>query len=174
MPKFTVGSGKIRISDPCYEKDDLLGGMVIPAKNGTWIAHVDFADMGGWGNRVSTLTAEFTGSTESTRMNSGTIMVDSGQAGIFDLNSYANNKVVKNVKRIHHESICEADPWYSICCDRTLSNKQWGVVPNGVVSTSGIGDGCYEVVYFFDNDGLATRVEIKFIGEEDDEEDEEE
>lgn len=170
MTKFTVRSGQIRVSDPCYDKDDDYLGMTLPAKNGEWVAHADFDDMGNWGDRVVSLTAEFVGKSKTVEVNQGRIAVDSGQAGIFDLDSYKNDKIVENVKRIHNDSICEDEPWYSICCDRTLSKNQWGVVPNGVVSSSGFGDGCYEVTYFSDKDGLATRVEIIFISDESDEE----
>lgn len=165
MNKFEVVSGEIVVSDPCYDADEWMN-MTIPAKNGTWIAYVDETKFGSWGDRISILTAEFTGKTNKIRVKHGSIGVDSGQAGIFDINSYKNDKIVKNVKRVHNKPICEDEPWYSICCDRTLSKNQWGIVPNGVVSTSGLGDGYYDVEYFVDSKGQAVRVQIVFINDE--------
>jgi hypothetical protein len=166
MPIFNVKSGKIRISDPCYDKDDLLGGIIIPAKNGEWVASAEVKNTS-WDERVISLTAEFNGPFLRLHREEESISVDSGQAGIFDLNSYKNDSCVKDVERVHNQTICEDEPWYSICCDRTLSKFQWGVIPNGVVSSSGYGDGTYEVSYFVDKDGNAVRIEIDFIEEED-------
>lgn len=170
MPVFKVNSGEIRISDPCYDKDDYMCGVVIPARSGEWVASAETENCGVWGERVVNLVAEYNGFfvgglTPTTHQ----ICVDSGQAGIFDFRSYKNDNSVKDVKRVHDEIICENEPWYSICCDRTLSKKQWGVIPNGVISSSGYGDGCYEVTCFVDKDGLAARVEIVFISDDDEE-----
>lgn len=172
MPIFTVNSGKIRISDPCYDKDDVFGGMVISAKNGDWVGTADM-EQTGWGERVVRLTAEHRDHSKFSESVRQRIMVDSGQVGVFDLESYKDDSLVRNVKRIHKETICEDEPWYSICCDRTLSEYQWGVIPNGVVSTSGYGDGVYEATCFVDKNGDAFRVEVIFIDDEGDEEDEE-
>lgn len=175
MPVFTINSGKIRVSDPCYDKDDYLGGVVLDAKNGEWVASIDMDDVGsGWGERITKLTAEYNGPVKIVGNHCASIGVDSGQAGVFDFDSYKDNNLVKGVTRVHEETICEDEPWYSICCDRTLSKHQWGVIPNGVVSTSGYGDGWYNVDCFLDKNGDVVRVEIIFIGDEDKCEDEDE
>lgn len=169
MPVFTIKSGKIRISDPCYDKDDYLGGLVIEAKNGEWVASADL-EKTGWGDRITKLTAEYNGPVSVADCSTHSIGVDSGQAGVFDFDSYKDDNLVKNVARVHKEVICEDEPWYSICCDRTLSNHQWGVIPNGAVSTSGYGDGMYDVNCFLDKNGDVVRVEITFIDDEDEDE----
>lgn len=63
--------------------------------------------------------------------------VDSGQAGFFDDAVFA----------VHNGGYDEAfcDKAYDI----TLSNKKAGVMLNGVVSSSGYGDGGYECTYYF-------------------------
>ena len=38
------------------------------------------------------------------------------------------------------------DIWYGHMCDRTLSDTQWGTYDNGVVSSSGFGDGTYNLL----------------------------
>jgi hypothetical protein len=75
---------------------------------------------------------------------------------------------------VSDRAICQEEPWFSICCDRTLNDSQWGVIPYGCVSSSGYGDGCYEVNYISDKDGEAVRVEINFIPDEEEESDEDE
>jgi len=163
--KFKVESGRINISDPCY---DLGQGVSVSAKNGEWIAYADFQDFGSWGKRVKSLVAEFSGTSSSVSSDQDSICVDSGQAGIFDAKKFKDDDSVAKVSRVHDKSICEDEPWYSICCDRTLSDKQWGVIPNGCVSSSGFGDGCYPVSILKDDSGKAVRVEINFIDDEDD------
>jgi hypothetical protein len=51
-----------------------------------------------------------------------------------------------------------------------LNDSQWGVIPFGCVSSSGYGDGCYEVTYISDKNNEAVRVEINFIPDEDSDE----
>lgn len=161
--KFQVESGEIHISDPCYDIGD---GINILAKNGDWIAYVDFEDCGSWGRRVKSLVAEFHGNSNPASTVESTICVDSGQAGIFDSNKFKDDDSVAGLSRVHNKIICENEPFYSICCDRTLSDKQWGTIPNGCVSSSGYGDGCYPVSILKDNKGKAIRVEINFIFDE--------
>lgn len=174
MPSFKVASGKIRISDPCYDRDDAGLGVTIKAKNGKWNAFANHEDLGSWGERISTLTAEHSEPGKFVGCKVDTICVDSGQAGIFDYNHFKDDSNVKGVKRIHNKTICDDEPWYSICCDRTLSKTQWGVIPNGVVSSSGLGDGCYEVTSYINEEGVVSKVEILFLTDEQEEEHEDE
>lgn len=172
---FQVVSGKIMCSDPCYESGDVL----VRAKNGEWIARVEKSDEGSWGHRVARVLVHHVdfsmyGSSRIKAFDSvesATIGVDSGQAGVFDANSFRNDTVVKNTKRIYEKTICGDELWYSICCDRTCSKKGYGYIPGGFVTTSGYGDGGYGVEIYKKN-GEAVAVEITFI-ENDDEEDEE-
>lgn len=166
MPNFEVVSGSLIVSDPCYDTDEILN-LEIPAKNGIWVAHADIGELNVWGKRVFGLTAEYTGVSKKVRSRTSDISVDSGQAGIFDSSNYKNKKISKNVERLCETTICENDPWYSLCCDRTLHKDMWGTIPYGVVSSSGLGDGHYEVVYYVNNKNLAVRVEIIFISEND-------
>lgn len=171
---FQVVSGKIMCSDPCYDGGDVL----VKAKNGEWVARVEKSDEGAWGERVCRVLVHHVdfsmyGSSRIKSFDSvedATIGVDSGQAGVFDANSFRNDAVVENTKRIHGKTICEDELWYSICCDRTLSEKGYGYIPGGFVTTSGYGDGGYGVEIYKKN-GEAVAVEITFIENEEDEED---
>jgi hypothetical protein len=165
MPKFTVESGEIRVSDPCYDRDTWCN-FSIKAKKGEWNAFVELKDLGSWGERVGSIVAEHSKPGKLSKPKTQTIGVDSGQAGIFDDKYFKDDSSIEDVKRIHSNSICEDEPWYSICCDRTLSKNQWGVIPFGVVSSSGVGDGCYEVTYYTNKKGEAVRIEILFLCDE--------
>lgn len=59
--------------------------------------------------------------------------------------------------------------WYEICCDKTLSNQQAGIVPGGCVSSSGYGNGGYPAYYANDKDGLVNAIKIVFISDEEEE-----
>ena len=70
--------------------------------------------------------------------------------------------------------------WYEMCCDKTLSNLGAGVIPGGVVSSSGFGDGGYSACFATNDAGEIVSVEINFIeaeeegGDDDDDYEEEE
>jgi hypothetical protein len=54
-----------------------------------------------------------------------------------------------------------------------LADESWGVLPQGVVSSSGFGDGSYPVFGEKDENGEWVVFEVVFIYDEDEEEDEE-
>jgi len=150
LGSFTVVSGTLRISDPCYDLNDWCAGDVENCKKGQWNSHVKVYDEGKWGNRVGVLIACHQdypydsiadGYWVKEKIDVG---VDSGQGGIFDKEFFKKDEVVKGVKRTYKgEAICIDEPWYSICCDKTLGKKRGGVIPFGCVSSSGYGDGSY-------------------------------
>ena len=145
---FEVKSGKVRISDPCYELDTWCAGTINKVRKGVWQAEVIKSDEGSWGNRCAVLLAyhkDFTVDHDDGRFINQDIDVgvDSGQAGIFDLKHFKDDGIVANVERVGGEPICADEPWYSICCDRTLSEEGAGIIPFGCVSSSGYGDGSY-------------------------------
>lgn len=142
---FKIKSGTVACSDPCYGTPDVK----VAAKNGEWVAHVETSDEGSWGKRVSKILvhhAEFSPVGNRYQMESHTIGVDSGQAGVFD------------------GEICDGDDqsFYDRCCKATLSKKGYGYVPGGFVSSSGYGDGGYECLVYKKN-GLAVGIEVTFI-----------
>lgn len=58
--------------------------------------------------------------------------------------------------------------WYEMCCDKTLSNENAGVIPGGVVSSSGYGDGGYDAFIAKNSNGQVIGVKIVFLLEEED------
>lgn len=98
--------------------------------------------------------------------------VDSGQAGFFDLAQYvglfANPEEDKRGMRVDHSA------FYRQICELTLSEtEQFGVVPFGVVTRSGYGDGGYNLFVKRDEMGQMVGAMIVFISEDDELEGEE-
>jgi len=173
---FQIESGKVFVSDPCYDLDTWCAKVVENVKNGTWLAKVE--TMQTWGERVSKLVCyhQSIGYPERLLFEKveADIGVDSGQAGIFDLNHFKKDSDVDGLPRESKEIIRKEEPWYSYCCDRTLS-KMAGVIPFGVVSSSGLGDGSYNLEVAKRGDEVVG-MQVTFLEEEDydDEEEEEE
>lgn len=95
LGEFTVESGTIRISDPCYTKDTWCAGTV-KAKNGVWEGEVILSDEGNWGMRVAHLRARLKNAGgavfDTSRELDIDVGVDSGQAGIFDDAKYPDGE----------------------------------------------------------------------------------
>lgn len=221
--EFEVKSGKLVVSDPCYNRDTWCMGFLDNVRNGKWFAAILKMNAGdGWGERVWELAA-FTkggspsGDWEKTDIDVG---VDSGQAGIFDDGEYQKEltepylqvgskeyhdnqfrhlmkhqqqtidwlnrmesmdfpdfvpveenkkRAIAALKKDEEYLNRPAEPtmdWYEMCCDKTLSDQGAGVIPGGVVSRSGYGDGGYDCFIQKDKSGQIVGVKIVFISEE--------
>ena len=149
---FEVVSGSIVCSDPCYSLDVWCMGVVDNVKKGKWIADIEHLDLGGWGERIATLMV-YHESVNHPMFDFDsplhfTAGVDSGQFGFFDKEFYRNDENAKDLNKYQFSDDFdreEGDQWYRACADLTLGADSWGVLPNGAVSSSGIGDGSYEV-----------------------------
>lgn len=84
--------------------------------------------------------------------------VDSGQAGIFDINHYR----IPDVED-HDDQVDTDSDWYLACCDITESGEEAGVLTGGVVSRTGIGDGAYGVYKAVNEQDQVVGVKIVFI-----------
>jgi hypothetical protein len=177
LGEFEVISGELVVSDPCYKNDDPKRDMELGllanlsnVRKGTWNAVIEQSNEHDWGMRVASLVAfhsDFPGGfqvgysaiSEEKIFECG---VDSGQLGIFDREHYRDDAI-----GVPGE-ICPDEPWYSMCCTTTLGKpNQAGVIPFGVVSSSGFGDGCYKChVIYNDGDGEVVQVKIDFIEED--------
>ena len=158
LGSFDLTGDILRISDPCYN-DDIWRTKTVKAKPGKWHAYAKT------GERIERLfclhktdgyISEFCGDTFE-------VGVDSGQRGTFDEAHYKDDSVAVGQELVsEHSPIDPDDPWYSLCCDKTLCEPMAGVIPFGVVSSSGYGDGCYNV-RIKSVDGVCVGVEIVFI-----------
>ncbi|MFP5116449.1 SMI1/KNR4 family protein [Bacillaceae bacterium C204] len=144
---FTVESGKLIVTDPCYEVDEEgeLQNILSNVKNGKWTASIFYT-----AEEVVESLIVYYGEKKPSgkwRVCEKLIGVDSAQAGIFDLKTFGRDDVLQfEVKNVHDIEIDEVGLKYFVACsDMVASDAQGGVVPGGAVSMSGYGDGMYEV-----------------------------
>ena len=156
---FQVKSGKIIVSDPCY---DHKSEAKYPAVNGVWQASVAGKD------GVASLTASTKGASKFRWEKDTTAGVDSGQMSIFDLKFYRDDNLAKGIKmpdwmtpsRIKKEG--KGEKFYGACCTLTLSENSAGVLPNGVASGTLHGDGVYPVYIKKNEQGKVVAVKVRF------------
>jgi hypothetical protein len=165
---FEILSGFVDVSDPCYDQGTSCRAAKIPTQNGTYIATVLKENYGEEGERCKVLEATLEDNKGKWVRTEYDIGVDSGQAGIFDSKYYGVDEIGRKWKLANtkqNRGICEDAHWYSMCCDITGADDGAGVVPYGVVSSSGWGDGGYNLWVRMD-EGLATGFRIIFIDAE--------
>lgn len=166
--KFKIESGQIVAKDPAIEimTGHIFADTMIPVHNGTWNAYVRKIENGQRigelmiCNSMDTMGSDPTGSDPTGSDLTGsdptgsdlwkfitTVDVDTGQAGFFDikhfrLDSDVDNKYKSN--KIYDDGSDQGSEWYNMCSTITI-NKTVGIVPYGVISRSGYGDGSYDV-----------------------------
>lgn len=158
---FDVISGKLTVSDPCYKPGTWCMGELTNVLPGTWNASAVLFDAGEWGERVARLIIHHENHPHTKGLDvqeaSIEVGVDSGQAGFFDSAHYQDDTSVPEGDETY------GSLWYSHCCNITLSRTQSGVMPYGVVSSSGFGDGGYDCHYWATAAGHIVKAEIVFI-----------
>lgn len=181
MSRFEITSGAMICSDPCYTTDVWCMGTVNNVKNGTWSAEVDQLNMGAWGKRIGELSVYHTNSDLETMSFeweeiTGYFAVDSGQFGFFDREHYRKADSVKEQTKydfggdyLTDDNDRDGEEWYTACCHLTLGPDSWGTIPNGAVSSSGYGDGSYNVYGLKNADGEYIALTVVFIVRDEDE-----
>lgn len=178
MSKKIKLRSKVIVSDPCYSIPTWCQKIVHNVLPGEYKPFVKKVNCEGWGRRVTMLSVIHTDYLDK-KLNwqpeghSGIIGVDSGQAGIFNLAKYRRDDVtvpmgdgdVEFFKNFPKEDEDGGD-WYTKICSHTLGKKQWGSYEDGVVSSSGIGDGGYDLYVARSNDKVIG-ILIDFLLEED-------
>ena len=168
---FNVTSGEVFLTDPCYDyetitRDKHPGGIKSSAKNGMWIVNADVKDERDWGMRVAAIEAVHEDYIHSLNLYwtilSGSVGVDSGQAGIFDVGQYPAGEDTGDFN--------DPESFYGKVCKLTYdeNNRELthGVVDFGVVSLSGFGDGGYDAYAAKNNAGEVVGFRIVFIEDE--------
>lgn len=158
--KLHFKNDTLLVIDPCYEDPNL--GITLNGCSGDWNVEVNKLE-----KRCSSIRIHREESTNPFEL-VGNIMVDSGQAGIYSRSSWQNEEVVKGVQHITAHNIRPENPWYSLNCDRTLSDKRWGSIPEGVVAASGHGDGEYPVLVKRNSENAIVEITIQFFSGIDD------
>lgn len=161
---FKVDSGKMMVSDPCYEPGTWCQGVIENVKNGQWNASIGIVDCGSWGSRVSELVVWWDGFRLSENYYEWSktdidVGVDSGMAGFFDLPEFKG--------RPEND---EGEGWYDGICNQMFRDDQSedAVIAygNGVVSSSGYGDGGYDCYVAKYPSGEIIMAKIVFISDE--------
>jgi hypothetical protein len=160
---------EVVVSDPCYSIPTWCQTIVKNVKEGDYIPFV--LETNEWGGRISALCVVHQ---EHANINSklqweehgGTIGVDSGQCGIFSRDSYRKDNIFKITPKFDLHGTEDGDKWYAHMCDKTLSDNMWGAYGYGVVSSSGIGDGSYDLFTLSDDDGKIVGFFIDYLMDE--------
>lgn len=150
-------SNEVMVSDPCYVVPTWCQHKLTNVLPGEYNCQVVKFDDRYWGNRCSFIIAVHKDYNTEDKLNwrkvNADIGVDSGQAGIFSMETYRKDEVFvtgqSNFSKTYGTSTRGKDDggeeWYGHMCDMTLEGEGWGAYPNGIVSRSGIGDGSYEL-----------------------------
>ena len=127
LGSFEVTSGRLVVSDPCYDPNSWCAGKLDRAKVGNWNATAEHLDEGEWGIRVARLIAQHEDVDDlheldrySTTFKVG---VDSGQAGFFDA-AYFHDPL--SIHDAPAQTWSDNDVWYDSCCEITLSKIPGG------------------------------------------------
>lgn len=170
---FTLNSGTMRISDPCYDKTVWCSGTIPNCVIGEWQAGAAYYNDAMFGRRVALLVAKAANSSVGFDLANDIyaltpapfeVGVDSGQAGMYDDVSYGLDSTVEDLPE--PDEIFGDEPgclWYSVCCSVTDGDDYAGVIPTGVVSCSGFGDGSYTAFYHKDGNGKTNLIAILYI-----------
>lgn len=155
---------KVIVTDPCYRLLDTWGTYIVNnVLPGEYETSVETIDAGNWGERISSLSAIKRDSYREIvqeKCLEEVIGVDSGQVGIFDYDYRVEQG--DDLGKYHDESSI-----YKRICNLTCSPTQWGELDNKVVaSSSGFGDGCYDLVLFKNKEGKIIGFKVIFIYEE--------
>lgn len=160
MDTFIIESGKIQVTDPCYDLNVWCAATIDNARNGKYHSFVTRINAGVWGNKISALTIiheDFLTKQKRLRYRwiDASIGVDSGQAGFFDYNKLNNIKI--------HEQL--DNEFYNEVCELTSESDNFGCVEFGVVSSSGYGDGSYSL-WTAEHNGETVAAKIVYIDED--------
>lgn len=137
---FEITSGHLVFSDPCYTPPTIT----VHCLNGRYSAWVEKNKEG----RIKELSfcsvnysiGEFLSLLAEVTVK---LYVDSGQVGVFDKEFYHNDGVITEADKGSAEGVCDDEPFYNACTSHTLSDRSFGCMTKGAVSSSGYGDGCY-------------------------------
>lgn len=143
--------GSVDVTDPCYDHRVWCRLNGIRIAEGKYACIVRRRDCGIWGERTAAIGIYREGSPEPRPGDAeliGSIGVDSGMAGFF-----------------HDKKDFSNEEWDSFCSLASERRDAW-IAYGGFFSSSGYGDGGYDVYACRDNDGEIIGMEIVFIGDE--------
>ena len=149
-------SNEVMVSDPCYEVGTWCQHKLTNVLPGEYQCTVTKFQASLWGERCSFIIAVHKDYNTDEKLNwrsvkGATIGVDSAQAGFFSMETYRKDEIFVTGQSEHSKKWGShkndgGDEWYGHMCDLSdIYKDKWGTYPNGIVSSSGIGDGSYEL-----------------------------
>ena len=153
-----IFGNKVIVSDPCYDY-------------GTWCTSTQEIVPGEYVHEViihemvtSLIVTHKDYIVDSWQLTDATIGVDSGQCGIFDYETYH--------KIIGTGEYNEQDTFYGKACNLTITDEMFGLMDNaGIVSRSGLGDGCYSLYVAKNSNNEIIGLKVVFFSGKEEEED---
>jgi Protein of unknown function (DUF4241) len=172
LGEFELGE-KAVITDPCYDRPEVTNrnNAVVDVDPGKWDAHIVISNEALWGNRVAELQISKAGTIPAGYSRSwefiATCGVDSGQLGVFDYGKYPIGV------NGYDSDYDDPENWYRRACNETYDeedlSKKAGIVESmGVNSSSGFGDGAYEVLVARNGEDKVVGIKVVFIPEDED------
>lgn len=166
---FDVTSGKLILSDPCYEKGIWCAKEIDNVLPGKWNAYVK-PSVDGRNAELIACHENFVPDDDDSTSEYYRLAVDSGQMSIVDSPHYEDDDQFPGEWGEPNIGF-DASRFYGFCCEATLSRSSVGLIPYGCVASSGYGDGSYNAYVYRTRSGYVYMVRIVFIGD-DDEDDE--
>ena len=152
LGSLNISEDKIVVADPSYDYGDSGTVLLKKVLSGKYLASVTNAD-----SLITSLKichSDYKNSDlnfERYRF----IAVDSGQAGFFDKDYFVKNQ---------GGTFGDLNSFYGLACSITMSPKQAGTIhKKGVVSSSGFGDGCYNLFVAKNSANKIVSAFIEFI-----------
>jgi hypothetical protein len=166
---------KAIITDSCYDLKTWCN-FIANIRAGEYDCYAKIKNINNWGERVweivsirrdATIISDNFDELEWL-FEFGEIGVDSGSCGVFDLEFFNDNndKELDSLKsgKISDE---ENEKFYDRMCGLTDNDNHCGTYKHGFNSSSGLGDGGYELYVLKDDEGFITAMKVVFISEED-------
>ena len=152
LGSLNISEDKIVVADPSYNYGDCGTVLLKKVLSGKYLASVTNAD-----SLITSLKichSDYKNcdlNFERYRF----IAVDSGQAGFFDKDYFVKNQ---------GGTFGDLNSFYGLACSITMSPKQAGTIhKKGVVSSSGFGDGCYNLFVAKNSTNKIVSAFIEFI-----------
>jgi hypothetical protein len=169
---FELTSTRLLCTDPCYDKNSIGSYIIENAKPGTWSSTIVKSNEGGWGMRVAELQINILDDDDDAldawahEPIPESIGVDSGQAGFFDYDKYPETAGEYGDGESFYDAACK------VTYDEKDRTRQAGIVEGiGVNSSSGFGDGSYDLYVGRNSIGQVVSARLVFFydkAEEDD------
>ncbi len=187
--EFEVKSGKMLVADPGSNIGTSCAGTLENVRNGIYYAavlHNDFSDCNMRNYSLIIIHSSLVQTPDnfdyvyavldkhSFKATDFDIIVDSGQAGFFDLAAFRQDSIITEDTPICNEIPVSGEAgerFYSACCYQTQKTEiNAGVIPCGAVSTSGSGNGVYACFVAGNDENELFAAALKFISKADDSE----